>query len=641
MNKVKSYKLITLLLILATSLIFAFGLVTGETAFAATNLQPSQYFKYEESVGTKVSAIKFADDKAVLPMQETEKVAFYRSLIVDDFEMVFEAPMGEVEKFSVNVPMSSYIVTGNKNQDGGYDKTIENEIVFEPQANGLKVTLNGVEEIVDYDGSNNDAVKLNVSFNNNVIKISVNGNEIDQTTDDYYKVKIADKPFSTISFETASIVDGVSEISIKLVSIDTKVSDTSDEYVQTFVLSSDGKGFYHYARPRYSVNEGFINNGVVTLGEEYTVTTTAYSFTGTSTTCYLVSDETDVIVKGTTKKSIKFATEGEKTFYIGIVNTANTSSYIKCEEYAVTVKAEGDNAPVYKENNDAALESYKAELNKKLYQDFENKVFINLGKDKYLELPSMESLVSDDVSGYKNLTYTIFYSGPDGDSSYSTSLKIPVEKAGKYVFYVAFKDKAGNAMTSEQFIVKDSIDSNIVKPNDDGYGKFVFEVELKDNADMTAIERKQGTAYVGVQYKATNFDVQASENTKSYSLFYRATENDEWMEIVKASTVTDETLDYNGFTYDQIKEIAYEGELTFMPHATGFYKIELLVNSTSSTRWTAAETIIECVKPQSVTPVVIAKDVNVAQVVFLSVGSVCLIGIIALFFVKPKDKKED
>jgi hypothetical protein len=260
----------------------------------------------------------------------------------------------------------------------------------------------------------------------------------------------------------------------------------------------------------------------------------------------------------------------------------------------------------------------------------------------------MESLVSDDVTSYKNLTYTIYYTTPETSSSYSSSLKIPVTTAGKYSFYVVFKDKAGNEMDASKFVKTDSLDPNNVAYGE--YEMYVFEFEVFDNAPLELDARPQGTAYVGVRYTATNFKVTASENTKSYKLWYASERTEDavgdyhydWKEVIVRSKATDPDEVYNDvFTYDDIYDINYDGTITFTPHKTGYFKIECIVSSSSSARGESAESIIEVKTASKVPAVRFASNVNVPQVIFLSVGGLCLAGIIALLFVKPKTKKED
>ena len=644
MSKAKFRNLISLLALLILSLIMSFTLFSSATAYAASP-DASRYFVYKTSVTNTVSSISFENNTVVINFDETEEVAFVRAMVIDDYNITFNIPVSEIKEFNYNVPMPSYIVTGNKNASGEFDETIENKINFKVNASDFTVTLNGETATVPFDSIDSTYVEISLKFENNILSATVGSTQIPVATDEYYKVKIADKPISTMSFEMVELADDVSSTILSLKSINTKASSAdSTQYQQTFQLDATGSGFSQYARPRYVLNEGFIGtDGKVFVGEEYTVSTAAYSFMGTVTTCYLTTEEpSGVNIFGTASKNIKFTSEGSYSFNISVIDSTAVSGYAHYEAYTVTAVSEGrdgtGNAPVY--NGDAvALASFKAALDKALYADYEEKIFIGLGTDQYINLPSFESIVNDDIWAYKNLTYTIYYNTPDSSSSYSSGYKIPVTKAGKYSFYVLFKDKSGNAMKEYDFISDDSLP---LDQNTALYKDYVFEFEVYDNAELTAEARAQGTGYVGIGYTATNFKIVASESTKTYKLYYSESgEDNTWREVVLASAVTDEDETYNGFTYDQVKSINYTGDLTFTPHAEGFYKLSCVVNSSSSTRWVAAESVIEIKTPTSVGTAVDASSANVPQIIFLVVGGVSFAGIIALFFVKPKNKDEE
>ena len=121
MSKAKSIKLITLISMLIRALVMAFGFFAPSKASAASSVDKSTIFKYTVSVESKVNDITFEkkgeETFAVIPMMEGEKLSFYRLLIIDDFEMIFNVG-DDINEFSVNFPMSSYIATGNKKVDG-------------------------------------------------------------------------------------------------------------------------------------------------------------------------------------------------------------------------------------------------------------------------------------------------------------------------------------------------------------------------------------------------------------------------------------------------------------------------------------------------------------------------------------------
>ena len=92
-------------------------------------------------------------------------------------------------------------------------------------------------------------------------------------------------------------------------------------------------------------------------------------------------------------------------------------------------------------------------------------------------------------------------------------------------------------------------------------------------------------------------------------------------------------------SYERVKNISYNKTTTFIPDEVGFYKLECkaYINNRSET----AASIIEVKEKQKE---VVVDDHwlanNVWSVVFLSIGTLSLIGIIVLLFIKPKEESE-
>ena len=168
---------------------------------------------------------------------------------------------------------------------------------------------------------------------------------------------------------------------------------------------------------------------------------------------------------------------------------------------------------------------------------------------------------------------------------------------------------------------------------------------MQDDADMSVTASvKNGVGYKGVQYSAAKFNVDASGCTMTYKLYYNANKNAEktsegWKEIPKASSVTDEKyVSKDGYDYDQIKGFNYDGKLDFVPTEIGAYMIECVATSNVSSRSAEDFMIIKVEKAPSIVKVDSKwLQNNVWSVVFLSIGTLCLIGIIVLLCIKPKD----
>ena len=276
---------------------------------------------------------------------------------------------------------------------------------------------------------------------------------------------------------------------------------------------------------------------------------------------------------------------------------------------------------------------------------------IRLGSGNYLELPSMQSLVRDDFTSYDDLSYTVWYKTRTSDWTSTTSFKIPVNSAGVYQFYVLFEDENGNAMDRDNVVDEDNnFLSDIViydaKENAEAAdvtvsgSNFAFRFEVYDDAPITVTEAKGGQekAYKGITYTAADFEVKAKSPIKEYQLFYSATENGEYEEILPASEL-DEEADKE--TYDKYQKYAYDGTLTFTPAEIGYYKIVLTVYGEGSIKSASAETVISALS----TPTRVVPNENnwflnnVWSLVFLGIGLLALIGIIVILCIKPKDEE--
>ena len=93
---------------------------------------------------------------------------------------------------------------------------------------------------------------------------------------------------------------------------------------------------------------------------------------------------------------------------------------------------------------------------------------------------------------------------------------------------------------------------------------------------------------------------------------------------------------------DEVKKAAYDGELTFVPTRIGAYKIVCTATSSVSERDARDETIIKVESsPKEVEVPSKWLENNLRSVIFLSIGTLCLIGIVVLLFVKPKEKTQE
>ncbi len=647
MQRAKSLKILLLSLVLGVSMILGFTFMNNGTAKAESSSQ--KYFDYV--VGEHVSSdIRLDNDVVVIPMKNGDTVEVSNQLVVDDFGVKFCIPKNATS-VEMLVKTDSYYVTGNKSVDGtSFEKEVEISLLLSVEDNDLYATFNGGTKthIKNRDGEEM-FLSVNLKLENNFLQAKVNDVDVASSDAVYYKVRNVDKVVADVGFKVTTEESYTDDVELKIEYIDQKASDNSGNYKQTFVLTEGAIATQAY--PRYSLNDSFFARKesseeiCVKDGEIYTLSPEIYSVTGyynlVNTKLVAGGNENGVwIGEGTSSRKISFNVEGSGDREIAFVDSEATKTF---ENYSVKVKSlvEDDKAPTYIDDADA-LESFKSAFEKNLKTEYEvddgkEEHYVRIGENQYVEIPSMENLVKDDLCSYSNMSYTVNYKNLTETSTYSSSLKVPVKFAGKYVFYVIFSDKSSNAMKSEDFY---ELDEDNVTPVYGKYGNFVFDFEIEDDAPMSIETSTQGAGYKGVQYTAGKFNITASSYSVSYKLYYSATNikvgDEGWVEILSTSDISNgKTSDY--FTEDELEAIAYDGSLTFTPDRLGYYKLVCDVDSSNSERSISESVIIE-VKEE---PTVVKPDSkwlqnNVWSVVFLSIGTLCLIAIIVLLCIKPK-----
>ncbi|MCQ2387614.1 MAG: hypothetical protein MJ066_04125 [Clostridia bacterium] len=693
MKNSKSYKIITVILavLFALSIFFAFS--SAKSVKADTSFSPDTYFGGDN--------LSFENDNLVKKITPTsDTLTFKNSVAINDFEIKASA-ITDVKKITITVKTNSFFHptspagVGVYNEEDSENKTeIENVIVLDIE-NG-KFSLNNVEKesISDF-----TSVKLSVD-NNNVLSATVD--EVKATnTDGYYTVYGRDKVKATISFKF-ELASGKSVGYYKLFYVDQGVNVTEHPYRQTFELKDGGNGFNVIALERVSLGESVIkneNDGLNSIklnsikvieGRETTFSFSALSLLGT-THNYKIGETAEFNgVKRVWKEnddnpnimSVYGEDGGTLTMKIN-----NGSAVI--ETYKVTVvKKENDKiAPSYKKLDDikSAIKAVGKSLNNSLEKDYvvngENvKKYVRLGSS--ITVPNMQSLINEDLfAAYNSLSHVTYYKTPTSSTGSTTASSITLSGEGDYQYYTLFKDENGNILDKEivekalSFGVSNDLQAteiddvkvrlvnfaeniNIVEIDKDGNDTVdeivpIFYFSVLDNAPLFVESiTEQADGYIGVEYTATAFNIVDSNISSSnisdpvYKLFYNknvnaSADDDGWVEIPAKSSVV-ETYDENGFDYDDIKSFNYDGKLTFTP-IKGAYKISCQITSTRSDRTEKAFTSVIKVseKPAKVKPATHWLRNNAWSVTFLSVGVLCLAGIVVLLFTKPKEVAED
>ncbi|MBE5754667.1 MAG: hypothetical protein E7340_05005 [Clostridiales bacterium] len=666
MNSAKSYKISVLLTAFIMCIVAAFCSLTFSPVSAETKASdPSKYFG-----GGAV--LSFDDDKLVAEMKESNELVIYNELVVEDMELVLEVPK-DVAEFSVNFRSDAYAANGNMYTDETgktkFKTSVSNllTIKFSDTATEYSINDNAAAKVKGAPISVNDGVrlvKINVTVDaNNLLVVNVNGlgNAVGQKGVD--AIERIDKTTAVITFKLVDIADSGSNVqAVKLVSVDQKKTDGSGAYKQTFETDENGV-IVKNAYPRVVVNDSyFIKNGdgkynklvmLANAQRTYSMSICSIMNRTQNISAFVTSNETDAWIANEEKpRVIAFgqADTGSQTSSFDVA-MKDGDKIVSLETYNVTVIDEDTDkqAPIYV-NDAAALNAYKQALSNIInIETTEDGKVINtsvaLGTTP--NLPSMRDLVYDAYTSYDELDLSLVYSNDDVDSSTTSSMKFKITTAGDYEYYAMFTDNAGNAMEKKDFRIQDEEDENVYVGGK--YKDYIFKFAIEDNAPIS-IEKSEakGVGFKGIKYKASKFNVQAEGCKTTYTLYYNEKvgaekEDDGWVVIPAASKVTSESYSDNyGNTYESVKAVGYDGTLTFVPTKYGSYMIECVATSDYTTRTGSDYTILSVDEVNSNPTFVEVPNYwlrdNVWSVVFLSVGTLCLIGIIVLLFIKPKDE---
>ena len=674
MKVAKSYKIIVLIVAFLLSMACALGFMNVSTASAESTVATKDYFNLNGATAS-------FDDKGLnVSVVEGKEISFKNDLMVNDLSLKMKLPKGVTTSFVLK--LDSFYVNGNPKEwskyntnDGTtFETSIKNivELSYDDNDNTkIDCKINKVEiadlSLVDGYLTLNFGIKNNyLTVDDEVISYSVSDHAI------YYKVaNIDDRAVvKGLAFDFTEFEAEYDKFFI-LESVDQKRSDNTGAYKQS-LKKADVQS--KQAKPRAYLNEDFY---IRNADGSYSATKKAYNdkYKLDIKTCSVLGGYRDLFLVNPENKydgillesdatepnelrftSISENNEDKITFGVGEIKKVDGKEKpIVYEEFGAKVVDcldinIVDNAPKYTKD-DIAKASFENAVNQAITSEDGKSVAIGTE----FKLPSLKDLVSDDYVAYENLTSKIYYRNiEESQDTSSTSFKI--DHIGKYNFFVTFSDGKNEIEEKDFFIVKDNGDVEFgkyskdpVDENDqDHVGNFIFEFEIVDNADIeVSAPEENGKGYKGVEYKASKFIVDAEGCVIKYQLFYNSNSNAKeddknWVEIPKASTLTDEKYNVGGFNYDAVKEVAYDGELTFVPTKLGAYKIVCTATSSVSEREDFAETIIKVESEPKVVEVPSKwLENNLLSVIFLSVGTLCLIGIVVLLFIKPKEKKEE
>lgn len=666
MKTAKSYNLLILFAVFAISLICAFSTV-GIASVSAAN-DPNGFFKTSRS---DLTFSYLTDNTIGAQVADGDTVSFVNQLIVDDLGLQLYIADGLNVK--VELTAKSFDANGNKFEDDG-------AVAF--------VT----DVVTDFNVASKGDVTLTFGVENNFITIKENDGAVTKKTQSHYKVENVDKTPVTVKFvfSKADQSSATDLYDFKLKAVNQKASEgytSSNKFLQTF--ENTNGTLNNIAIPRAVIDKNFYSNTEngyeinKISGTLYSTSVNGYSFTDkpSSTSFYLTAG--DVLDQDGHSMSFPMETNPKSiTFYLKQGKQTSQMTFNVCrkidgaevllETYTANVisRSTVDNdAPKYRNVVDVAdlVDSFQEKINNETLdpESVKNGTphSINLGKS--INVPSLENFIIDDISSYSKLTKTYHYITPSQEEKTTTSTKsIALDDAGVYRLYVTFVDENGNDTDSQLFYnvtalgekyavkidgkmeVYDSTNPDHVEIyNNADYAIFIFSFTINDDAPLSVVAvDSQENGYIGVKYTALDFNIVASGFNVNYTLWYNssltADENSTWVQIPAINKAGG--VGANGYTYEQLKSINYDGKLTFVPDKVGSYKIECNLSSDKSFRYEDDLTIVRITdEPVVVKPISTWLQDNLVSVIFLGVGTACLIAIVVLLFIKPKDKVEE
>ena len=324
---------------------------------------------------------------------------------------------------------------------------------------------------------------------------------------------------------------------------------------------------------------------------------------------------------------------------------------------------------VLTENTDA-IDEYTQAVKKASYKDGdEANGSIQVGEGAYYYIPAFKEYVQDNSCGYTDMEFTVYYR-TDSSSSVQTvsgsydELRIELTAEGRYQFRIVPTNSAGNAMVG---IFASGPDDAVRYSEDDITTDNVFEAANLVTFEFTvqytgpSIEKPEDdddTGYVDATYTVEDFEIVgiSGSYTEHYRLYYfeakdptrgltpsqlrTADENGTISELGEWKLINkyDDTLDDDDENNDNDYSWKPDSSLSFVPQERGFYKVELIVTSDNLGAKTEAKYIEIAADADVIRGETYWLENNIWSLVFLGIGVLCLVGIVVILLIKPKDK---
>ncbi len=380
--------------------------------------------------------------------------------------------------------------------------------------------------------------------------------------------------------------------------------------------------------------------------------------------------------------TILFSQEGNFTVTTS-VKEQSEPEYTFVKLFAVTKDVDLCNAPTFT-TDVTKLNEYQAKVENATYEEGDTTKPLYQG-DKY-EVPSIKEIVNAGSLGFEMYTRRLYVAIP-GSSSYSqkssvsitnttTQLTFTVDSAGRYRYYVAFESdvidgknrlslnadglvemiQGENAFAiydgfyrayknNEELIATKTVNKEytfVLKSDEETEVEaseitsyeliiptFTFEIETGNPPRASYNGKIQENGYVGLSYTISPFSVSGYKTQETYVLKYTKNydatndENNNWVVVE------------DGF--DPVT-------MSFVPENIGYYKVVLEVDDGYDNETVIVESLVvkvlnEPIYPKFKTSFGEWVSANTMPFVCLCISFGCLVAIVCLIFIKPKQKK--
>lgn len=320
---------------------------------------------------------------------------------------------------------------------------------------------------------------------------------------------------------------------------------------------------------------------------------------------------------------------------------------------------DGDSEGSYQYAVNAALEEQKAVA----------------GDGNYFYLPSFENYIKDNVTAYRDLTFSIYYRSADSDSATSldyNKLAIELENEGLYRFAIYATDAEGNDMyyldedgRPVKFAASE-LTALVEDPAESDLAEYVPVFQFDVNYEGLAVTDPEGQdiGFVGTAYSVPDFEVTglSSQYETTYTLYvfdryayYKEYGTISYSEFIKRAAElfeknreffreipAEDDVEVTDPDYEELTAYEWDPDaLSFIPQDENtFYLVRMEARDKTfvTTPLTSVMSISVSAAADTINVEESWVENNVASVVLLCVAGAALIGIILLVAIKPKDK---